>query len=123
MQRDDVASRLVAALERDDELALASLLNSEVRLFVDTGDESGGELRGRVRVIRTLSTRLARHPDASLLTVHLNGGPGLALRRRGGEVVGVLGIGTGIDGSIVELWLSTATPKLAHWNGRRPDAG
>ncbi|MDQ0574256.1 hypothetical protein [Agromyces albus] len=123
MERDDVASRLVAALERGDELALASLLNPEVRLLVDTGDETGGEQRGRARVIRTLTTRLARHPDAALLTVRTNGGPGLALRRRDGEVVGVLGIGTGLDGSIVELWLSTATRKLAHWNRRRPDAG
>lgn len=123
MERDDVASRLVAALERGDELALASLLNPEVRLLIDTGDETGGEQRGRARVIRALSTRLARHPDASLLTVRANGGPGLALRRGDGEVVGVLAIGTGLDGSIVELWLSTAPRKLAHWNRRRPDTG
>ena len=96
-----------------------------MRLLVDAGDETGGEVRGRSRVIRTLSTRRARHPDASLLPAHVNGGPGLVLRRCDGEVVGVLGIGTGtgVDRSIVELWLSTASGKLAHWNGRRPDTG
>ena len=66
------------------------MLNPKARLLVDTGDETGGEVRGRARVIRVLSERLATHPDAALEAVHVNGGPGLALRRRDGEVIGVL---------------------------------
>lgn len=120
MPRDDLAARLLVALEESDDLALASVLNPEVRMVVDAGDESGAELRGRARVMGVLRQRLARHPDASLHTVHANGAPGLALRRHDGEVIGVLSI----DASDVidELWLSMAPRKLAHWNRRRPDS-
>lgn len=130
MQRDDLAARLVVALERLDDLAQASILSPDVRMVVDSGDGTGGELRGRARVTRALEDLLMRHPDASLLTVHVNGGPGLALRRRDGRVVGVLGIevgtgevgtdGVGAGDAIDRLWLSTAPGKLAHWNRRRP---
>lgn len=126
MQRDDLAARLVVALERRDDLALASILNLDARMVVDSGDHAGVELRGLARVTRALEDLLMRHPDASLLTVHVNGGPGLALRRRDGWVVGVLGIdvgtggGAGVSDSIDRLWLSTAPGKLAHWNRRRP---
>lgn len=120
MPADDLAARLLVALEEWDDLALASVLNRGVRMVIDTGDETGAELRGRPRVIRVLRQRLATHPDASLHAVHVNGAPGLALRRHDGEVIGVLSI----DGteSIDELWLSTAPGKLAHWNRRRPDS-
>lgn len=121
MQHDDLAARLLAALEGGDDLALASLLDPACRLLVDADDQTAGGVRGRARVIRTLRTRLTRHPDASLLTVHVNGGPGLALRRGDGEVIGVLVLGTGIDGPVTELWLSTAPDKLAHWNRPRPE--
>lgn len=126
MQRDDPAARLVVALERCDDLAMASILDPHARMVVDSGDRAGGELRGRARVMRALKDLLMRHPDASLQVVHVNGGPGLALRRRNGWVVGVLGIdvGSGADGmagdSIDRLWLSTAPGKLAHWNRPRP---
>lgn len=120
MRRDDLAARLVVALERHDDLAQASILNPDVRMVVDSGDGTGGELRGRARVTRALEDLLMRHPDASLLTVHVNGGPGLALRRRDGWVVGVLGIEVGAGDAIDRLWLSTAPGKLAHWNRRRP---
>jgi hypothetical protein len=115
---DALAARLLVALEEWDDLALASVLNPDVRMLIDTGDETGAELRGRARVIRVLGQRLARHPDASLHAVHVNGAPGLALRRHDGEVIGVLSIDA--TQSIDELWLSTAPRKLAHWNRRRP---
>jgi hypothetical protein len=115
----DLVARLLLAWESNDEIALASLLQREVRLVVDSGDETGGELHGRVRVIRALGAQLTRFPDVSLLVVHVNGRPGVALRRPCGEVVGVLGL----DGSspIDTLWLSTSPQKLAHWNRRRPE--
>lgn len=118
MPRDDLAARLLVALEKWDDLALASVLNPDVHMLIDAGDETGAELRGRARVIRVLRQRLATHPDASLQTVHVNGAPGLALRRHDGEVIGVLSIDA--TESIDELWLSTARGKLAHWNRRRP---
>jgi hypothetical protein len=116
----DLAARLRAALDHGDELALAGALNRDVTMIVDSGDEAGGELRGRVRVIRALRNQLARHADASLYTVHVNGQAGLALRRLNGEVVGVLSV----DGAaaIERLWLCTSPVKLASWNRRRPDA-
>jgi hypothetical protein len=119
VQPHDPAARLYVALNHGDDLALASVLNPDVRLVVDAGDETGGELHGRARVIRVLRARLATHPDASLQTVHVNGRHGLALRRHDGEVLGVLSI-DGVD-TIEALWLSTSPRKLAHWNRRRPD--
>lgn len=117
--RHDTAARLLVALERWDDVALASVLNGDVRLVVDSGDETGGEFLGRVRVIRALRDELTRHADATLGVVHVNGRAGLALRRRDGQVVGVLSI----DGArtIETLWLSTAPRKLAAWNRRRPE--
>ena len=78
MRHDDLAARLLVALDQRDDLALAGVLNPQVRLLVVTGDETGAEERGRARVIRVLRNRLATHPDAALETVHVNGGPGLA---------------------------------------------
>ncbi len=115
----DLAARLLIAWERRDEVALSSVLHRDVVLIVDSGDETGGELCGRVRVVRALGAQLARYADVSLQPVHVSGRSGIALRRDGGEVVGVLSL----DGaeSIGALWLSTAPAKLAHWNRRRPD--
>ena len=86
-------------------------------MVVDSGDETGGELRGRARVIRSLRDQLALHPDASFHTAHVNGRPGLALRRLNGEVVGVLGVDGA--GAVERLWLCTSAAKLTSWN-RRP---
>ena len=126
MLRDDLAARLLFALERRDDLALASVLKPDVSMVVDTGDHTGGELRGRAAVTCALTDLRTRHPDASLLAMHVNGGPGLALRRSNGWVAGVLAIGSDLDldrsGTIDRLWLSTAPGKLAHWNRRRPAA-
>ena len=119
MSRDDLAARLLVALERCDDLALTSALNPDARMVVDAGDETGGELEGRARVIRALKELITRHPDAALETVHANGRPALALRRPSGDVVGVLAIDA--DAAIDSLWLTTAHAKLAHWNRRRPD--
>jgi hypothetical protein len=123
VRRDEPAARLLVALERRDDLALASVLNPDARMVVDSGDESGGEVRGRARVARSLAGLPTTHPDASFEVVHVNGRAGLALRRRSGEVIGVLAFDLGPDDAIRELWLSTARGKLAHWNRRRPDAG
>ncbi|MGW9630121.1 hypothetical protein ACWGST_05415 [Agromyces sp. NPDC055520] len=121
MPRYDLATRLHAALDLRDEFALAGALHRDAHMVVDSGDETGGERRGRRRVIRELHRQQARHPDASWCTVHVNGQAGLALQRSSGEVVGVLGL----DGTtaITRLWLCTAPMKLAGWNRRRPDLG
>jgi ketosteroid isomerase-like protein len=121
VQHDDLAARLLAALERGDDLALATILSPDCSLFVDADDPTAEGVRGRARVTHALRTRLTTHPDASLRTVHVNGGPGLALRRGDGVIIGVLVLGVGDDDSVVELWLSTAPEKLAHWNRRRPE--
>lgn len=119
MPRESPAGPLLLALERRDDVALAALLHPAVHLIVDSGDRSGGEVRGRARVTATLRERLTGHPDISLEAVDVNGDPGLALRRRDREVTGVLAIATDPRGRITELWLSTARDKLAHWNRRR----
>lgn len=115
----DLAARLRAALDHGDDFAIAGTLHRDACLVVDSGDEAGGELRGRGRVIRELHRHRTRHPDASWFTVHVNGQAGLALRRPCGEVVGVLSIhGTT---AVERLWLCTSPRKLAGWNRRRPD--
>ncbi|MCD5348140.1 hypothetical protein [Agromyces sp. S2-1-8] len=110
------AARLLAALRTGDDVALTACLHRDVRLVIDTGDETGGELVGRGSVVRALVERLTNGVDASLEASQVNGCPGLVLRQVDGEVIGVLGVdgGDAIDG----LWLSTAPSKLAHWNGR-----
>lgn len=125
MSHDDVAARLLIALEHGDEVALASLLTRDARMVVDSGDATGGEVRGRVQVVRALLERRSRHPHASVQAVQVNGGRGLALRRDDGEVIGVMsidagrrpGVGRGAD-TISAVWLSTAPAKLARWNRR-----
>lgn len=125
MSRDDLAARLLVALERWDDLALASALNPDARMVVDAGDETGGEFGGRARVTRRLKELLTRHPDAALEVVHANGRGALALRQASGEVVGVLAMdadATADAGAAIQsLWLTTAHAKLAHWNRRRPE--
>ncbi|ANJ26078.1 hypothetical protein [Agromyces aureus] len=117
----DPAARLLDALEHSNDVALASVLSRDVRLVVDSGDDRGGELRGRALVARELHDLVLRHPDAAWMAVHVNGAAGLAMRRFDGQVVGVLGIQG--EPAIDLLWLSTAPRKLASWNRRRPDPG
>ncbi|MDR6905113.1 hypothetical protein J2X63_000799 [Agromyces sp. 3263] len=115
MRHDVCAARLRAALQQGDELALASVLNPEIRLSIDAGDETGGEVHGRARVIRVLRERLANRADAAIDAVHVNGAPALALRRTDGQVLGVLSFDLG-GGTIERLWLTTSAGKLSHWN-------
>ena len=116
MRPDDVAARLAFALDAGDEIALAGLLEPEVRLTIDTGDAAGGERNGRAAVARALAAQMARHPDVTVQVAHVNGAPGLVLRPQGGGVSGLVSLRTGWRGSVVELWLVTAPGKLAHWD-------
>lgn len=135
MPRESIAAGLLVALDRDDDIALASLLGPDVRLAVDTdaptspSGPSSGALRGRAGVMRELRALQERHPDAALETVEVNGCPGLALRDRDGSIVGILAIdaragSTGTEKAegekITDLWLTMAPAKLAHWNRRHP---
>lgn len=115
MRHDVCAARLRSALQQGDDLALASVLNPEIHLCIDAGDETGGEVRGRARVIRVLRERLANRPDAAIEAAHVNGVPGLALRGADGQVLGVLSFDLG-GSTIDRLWLTTSAGKLAHWN-------
>lgn len=117
MPRYDLPARLRAALNHGDDVSLAGVLHRDVVMVADSGDESGGEWQGRARIIRAFHELRMRHPDASFLTVAVNGQAGLALQRTSGEVVGVLSV----DGTtaIRRLWLCTSPSKLASWN-RRP---
>lgn len=116
MRRDDIAALLLRALDRHDESALDRLLDSGVRLTIDAGDWTGGTRTGRLAVRRALEALLARHRDAALHVVQVNGAPGLALRRPDGDVVAVMILRTGWRGAIAEAWLTTAPDKLARWN-------
>ena len=91
-----------------------SVLHRDVSMVTDSGDESGGVVSGRMRVVRALHDLQTLHPDAGFLTVNVNGQAGLALRRLSGEVIGVLSV----DGAtaITKLWLCTSPPKLTSWN-------
>jgi hypothetical protein len=121
VRRDDQpAGRLLHALDRGDDVALAAVLHPAAHLVVDTGDASGSELHGRAGVTRELRDRLTGRGDTTLETADVNGAPGLALRRVGGDVIGVLAFETDAGGRITELWLSTVASKLAHWNRRPP---
>ena len=119
MPLHDAVARLIVALDQRNDVVLAGLLSRDVRFVVDSGDETGCEVHGRAAVARELSRRMAMRPDAALHAAHVNGAPGLALRREDGEVVGVLAL----EGAskIERMWLSTAPAKLAAWNRRRPE--
>ena len=119
MVREDLAARLVGALGRRDDLALASVLDPGVRMVVDAGDVTGGDRRGRAAVARELTTLLRRHPDAALEAAQANGASAACLRRDSGEAIGVLVVGRCEGGAIVELWLCTATGKLTAWSRQR----
>ncbi|GGI43961.1 hypothetical protein BCL57_000221 [Agromyces flavus] len=116
LRPDDAAARLLLALDPRDDVALAGLLDARVRLTIDSGDSSGGERTGRTAVARELVARLLHHPDAALEIVHVNGAPGLAIRRPNGDVTGLISLRSGWRGRIVELWVTTAPGKLACWN-------
>lgn len=115
MPRDDVAADLLVALEQRDDLALAAILHPGVRLIVDAGDATGGEVIGRARVGDSLANLISRHPDAALGVASVNGAPGLVVGGAPG-VVAVLGIDVGAEGAITVLWLCTAPSKLARWS-------
>ena len=115
MRPDAAAARLLLALHTHDDVALAGLLDSEVRLTIDAGDPSGGERTGRAAVTRALVAQLAQHPDATLQVVQVNGAPGVAIRRPDGDVTGLISLRTGWPGRIIALWITTAPGKLARW--------
>ena len=117
MPPEGAAARLLLALEANDDVALAGLLDAEARLTIDAGDASGGVRTGRAAVTRALRGQLSRHPDVTLQVVHVNGAPGLAIRRPGGDITGLVSLRTGWRGRIIELWITTAPGKLARWNG------
>ncbi|UOE44113.1 hypothetical protein [Agromyces larvae] len=119
-----MAGRLLRALTGRDQFVVASMFDPDAHLVIDSGDETAGRWEGRARIAGILLGRLAKQPDASLMVVHVNGGPGLALRRPDGAVLGVLVIGgrprhgEGSETSVPirELYLTTAPHKLLSWN-------
>jgi hypothetical protein len=117
--RDDVVACLLDALLSGDDTALTRLLALDARMVVDTGDASGGVLRGRVECAQRLLALAALFPAASFVTVQVNATPGLALRMPSGVDVGVLSVTSDPVGLIDRLWLSASPHKLTFWNGQR----
>ncbi len=123
MPHDDVIARLRHALNTGDDLALMVLLDSSVRMLVDTGDDSGGVMRGRPACTARLRAIREAHDSATFVEVSVNGAAGLALREHDGRDAAVLAIGSSANGEVDRLWLSASPHKLLFWNRQRfPDA-
>ena len=123
MRRDDVIARLLNALHTGDELALASLLDENARMIIDTNDSTGGVVSGRLPCASRLHRLQRSFPDAAFVAVQVNGEPGLALRSPDGFDFAVVGVAQKSDGLISRLWLSAAPQKLEFWNRQRRSRG
>jgi RNA polymerase sigma-70 factor (TIGR02957 family) len=95
-QRDELARRFFAAVERGDLAGLEALLAHDVQLTGDGGGKVPAlarTLRGRNRVARTLINGIrqatARLPGISLRPVEVNGGPGALILDGQQQLIGV----------------------------------
>ncbi|MGM1060823.1 RNA polymerase sigma factor SigJ [Saccharothrix sp. Mg75] len=118
-QRDELARRFFAAVERGDLAGLEALLAHDVELTGDGGGKAPAlarVLRGRSRVANTLIRGLRvidRIPGATLRPVEVNGEPGALLLDAGQRLIGVLALD--IAGEHVIGVSSVVNPdKLAH---------
>jgi RNA polymerase sigma-70 factor (ECF subfamily) len=116
-QRDELAARFFAAVERGDLAGLEALLAHDVEL---TGDGGGKvptlarSLRGRTLVARTLSKFVvARLPEVSLRLTEVNGGPGALYLDAQQRLIAVVALDIG-RGQIQGINSIVNPDKLAH---------
>jgi RNA polymerase sigma-70 factor (TIGR02957 family) len=118
-QRDELARRFFAAVERGDLAGLEALLAHDVELTADGGGKVPAlarSLRGRSRVARTLVNywgRLARVPGAWLRLVEVNGGPGALLLDPQQRLIGVVALDLA-GGQITSISAIVNPDKLTH---------
>lgn len=123
MPRDDVIGRLLNALHTGDDLALTSLLDNNARMIIDTNDDTGGVVTGRLPCASRLHDLQKSFPDATFVAVQVNGEPGLALRSPDGFDSAVVSVAHKRGGLITALWLFAAPQKLEFWNRQRRSRG
>jgi RNA polymerase sigma-70 factor (ECF subfamily) len=116
-QRDELAGRFFAAVEKGDLAGLEALLAHDVEL---TGDGGGKvptiaqPLRGRSRVAHLLVNSLvARLPEVSLRIAEVNGGPGGLYLDAQQRLVGVMALDIA-EGQITGISSIVNPDKLTH---------
>jgi RNA polymerase sigma-70 factor (ECF subfamily) len=116
-QREELARRFFAAVERGDLAGLEALLAHDAEM---TGDGGGKVpalteiLRGRSRIAHMLvNSVVARLPDVSLRLAEVNGGPGALYHDSHGRLIGVLGLDIA-DGQITSIRAIVNPDKLQH---------
>jgi RNA polymerase sigma-70 factor (TIGR02957 family) len=119
-QRDELARRVFAAIERGDLSGLEVLLAHDVELTADGGGKVPAlarTLRGRSRVARALvnySARLAaRAPELSFRFVEVNGGPGALYFDAEERLIAVMALGIA-GGQITSVNAIVNPDKLTH---------
>jgi RNA polymerase sigma-70 factor (TIGR02957 family) len=119
-QRDELARRFFAAVERGDLAGLEALLAHDVELTGDGGGKVPAlarALRGRNRVARTLINGIrqatARLPGISLRPVEVNGGPGALILDGQQRLIGVWALDIA-GGQITSISSIVNPDKLTH---------
>jgi RNA polymerase sigma-70 factor (TIGR02957 family) len=119
-QRDELARRFFAAVERGDLAGLEALLAHDVELTADGGGKVPAlarSLRGRTRVARTLIDYqvrvIARLPGVSWRPVEVNGGPGARLLDAQQRLIGVVALDVA-GGQITSISVIVNPDKLTH---------
>jgi len=117
-QREELAARFFAAVEREDAAGLIDLLAADVVAYGDGGGKvpaAAEPLQGDVRVARFLVGlgRQAKRFDIALHRAEVNGQPGALIVDGAGGLVGVLSLD--IEGGQIRAVRSVVNPdKLAH---------
>lgn len=112
MEREVLVGRLRQALNEGDARRVRRLLHRSAVLVLDTGDRSGGSAIGRRAAAEALIG--IRDADAAFEPASVNGRPGMVLRSRTGDALGVIALDSG-RGRIRELWATLAPEKLVSW--------
>jgi RNA polymerase sigma-70 factor (TIGR02957 family) len=118
-QREELARRFFAAVERGDLAGLEALLAHDVELTGDGGGKVPAlahTLRGRSRVARTLldwARLAARAPGRSLRLVEVNGGPGALYLDAQQRLLGVVALEV-TGGQVTSISAIVNPDKLTH---------
>jgi RNA polymerase sigma-70 factor (TIGR02957 family) len=116
-QRDELARRFFAAVERGDLAGLEALLAADVEMTGDGGGKVPAitrPLRGRSRVANLLvNSIIARLRELSIRLVEVNGGPGALYLDAQQRLIGVMALEI-TDGQITNIDSIVNPEKLAH---------